>query len=144
VDVTRAAVADTLLAATNITALIGTYRSVPSIFAQDPVPPQVEGRYIYVSDAVTDSPGTFDTKQTVGRIITHDIGIYEDNAGDPNSVEVVARLVALLFERNPIAVSGYGTALITRVFGPIQAPTDESMNGRIVTVSLDIARQGER
>jgi hypothetical protein len=149
--VTQNALADRLLSLTEVTALVGTFRSLPAIFSESPVPPSATGRYIVIRDAHVDEPWESKEPQsaptdmiiTRGRMVHHDIGIYEDTTGDSSTVEDLAELVRNAFNRYLLPISGYGT-LIAKARGPIKVSDDENIDnqvdGRVVTVELTIIK----
>lgn len=134
------AIFDRLAGAASVTARIGTFKGVPAIFSRQPIPPTASGTYIVIPDAIGDDAGVGDTKTTLGRDVAHDLGIYADETGDPAAVEQLAEIVRDLFHREPLIVDGYGSALVSRVSGPIEAPAEPEIYGRIVTVSFSIIR----
>lgn len=121
-----------------IASQISTYGGEPSVFARRPVPGDVTGMYITVGASKSDTP--YETKTTLGREVISDIGVYVPWDGDPGPCDEVAEYIRDLFNRTPLAVSGYGNSLIAVATGPIDAPTDDRMYGRIVTVRQSMIR----
>lgn len=130
---------DVIAGLAGVTGWVTIYRGQPAIFTREIIPPQVQGNYVVIEDALSDIPGVADTKTTRGRLVVHDIGFYKIEDGDPSDVQDVAELVRDTLHRNPIPVTGYGNTLITKAFGPVSAD-DNQVYGRIVTVSLDMAK----
>lgn len=149
--VVRNAIADRLLALSGVTSNIATFRGIPAVFTESPIPPSATGRIIVVRDSHIDLP--FETKTpsdppadyvpTLGREVEHDIAIYENQTGDSEGLEDLALFIRESFNRYPLAVSGYGT-LIAKTRGPIEASNNEEdeqeVDGRIVTVALTVIK----
>lgn len=148
----RDAIADRLLGLTEITDLIAIYRGVPAIINTEPVPRDVTGLYIVVRDAFYDvefgtktpSNPPADLIVTRGRIVYHDIAMYEESSGNSTNLEIVSLLVRDAFNRYPLPVSGWGT-LIAKTRGPTTTSSDpateEHADGRVVTVELTVIKQ---
>jgi hypothetical protein len=148
----RNAIADHLLGLSAITSRISTFKGVPAIFSTSPIPPSAAGRYIVIRDAHVDD--AFETKKpqdapsdmaiTAGRVVMHDVAVYEDQTGDSSVVEDVALLIREGLNRVLIPISGYGT-LIAKAVGPVAAPESETVSqevvGRIVTVELTVIKR---
>ena len=130
---------DRLAGTTEITSQISTYRGGPAIFTRDRIPGDAVHRYIVIDDAIGDVP--YDTKTTLGREVLHDIFVYDFESGNPKIVQDVAELVRDVLHRQDLTVSGYGT-LIAVVQGPIVAPTDDRVYGRVVTARFNLIRNG--
>jgi len=120
-----------------ITSRLATFKGQPAIFTRSPVPESAQRPYIVIRESMADDP--WDTKTTTGRKVANDIGIYGDETGDPELVDDIAVRVRDAIHRNPITVSGYG-ALIAVATGPVDAPTDDQVYGRIVTGVLTLIR----
>jgi hypothetical protein len=82
---------------------------------------------------------------TLGRIVEHDIAVYEDQTGDSSDLEDLAVIIRNGINRKAplITISGYGT-LIAKASGPVEAPQSEALDnqveGRLVTVQLTIIK----
>lgn len=127
------------LIALGVASFISTYRTQPAVFTRNPVPEDAEFIYIVIRDSVADDPGLGETKTTTGRVVLHDIGVFGDEDGDPEAVEDLAALIRDGIHRNPVTVSGYGN-LIASASGPIVAPSEDQVYGRIVQVRLELIR----
>jgi hypothetical protein len=127
-----------LASITEITSQISTYMSKPAIFTRSRIPGDAVARYIVIDDAIGDVP--WDTKTTLGREVLHDIFTYDFESGDPSVVQNVAELVRDVLHRQHINVSGYGP-LIAVVSGPIVAPTDDQVYGRVVTARYNLIKR---
>lgn len=130
---------DVLAAMPAVTSWVSTYRGELAIFTRSPIPPQVTGAYIVIRDSMLDRPGIGETKETTGRFVQHDIGLYKDEDGDPSDLQDVAEAVRDRLHRNQVPVSGYGNALIAKAYGPIEVDEDQ-VYGRIVSVTLDMVK----
>lgn len=133
------AIAARLIADAALTALgLATYAGEPAVIVGDWLPPGVEPPFIQVGGPILDTGGPFDTKNSVGRQWTRDITIIDRNTpGDTSRVEDMAERVRDLFQRKhaDIAASGWAT-MVSAVAGPTAAQTDETLVGRIVTLTL--------
>jgi hypothetical protein len=110
------------------------YRSKPAVFSELPVQgwTDPDAVYIVISPPVNDDPR--DSKNTTrAREVMHDVSVYGPQTGDSSLVDTLAERVRDLLHREPLTVSGYGT-LIASCTGPIIAPTDDLIYGRIVMV----------
>jgi hypothetical protein len=114
-----------------LTGYLSTWKGRPSVFPADPVPVDVAYPWIVCAAVVADS--AFDTKTGNGRDHYRDVACYAPATGSTEAIEAIAERVRALFHRHRLAVSGYGTILCS-ASGPIVAPTDSSVYGRIVTV----------
>ena len=113
---------------------VSVYRTKPAVFSELPVqgwddPTAV---YIVISPPIDDE--SRDSKNTTrAREVMHDVSVYGPQTGDSSLVDTLAERVRDLFHREPLTVSGYGT-LIASCTGPILAPTDDQIYGRVVMV----------
>ena len=108
----------------------------PAVFA-DGVPKDARFPWCLVAE-VTDDEGVTGTKTRSGRDLLRDIGVYTDAETDTGSlVKELAEAIRTLFHRSTsLAVPGFATLLEHVVSGPVVAPTDERVRGRIVTVRV--------
>jgi hypothetical protein len=120
-----------LIGSTDLVGLVGTFKGQPAIFGKRPVPQGALRPYISLGPVVAST--AFDTKDRQGRRIARDIGCYIDDAGVADPVDEMAELVRDLFHRYALPVNGFDT-LVTVASGPIVAPTDETVLGRLVMV----------
>ena len=109
---------DQLVNDSALTALLGTFGGNPSIFTKTPLPPGVSletnGPYILTTGEASQDPGSFDTKNSVGREIVRDIRCFADIALSTKSVEDVAERVRDLFHRQASFMLGQaGVMLMT-------------------------------
>jgi hypothetical protein len=96
---------------------------------------------IVVSGAYNDSDGLFTAKNAVGRQWAFDIFVYDRVQAGPAVVEQMAEIIRSLFHREgggAVGVDGYGVMVASAV-GPVVAPTDDTLYGRAVMVTLSAA-----
>lgn len=106
----------------------------PAIFTDEEVPENAEYPFIWTCGEVSVVPD--DTKLDLGFEIVRDIGIYAGR----NQTDLLRRIayrVRFLFHRRALEISGMET-IIASASGPVKAPTDETADGRIVSVRLNI------
>jgi len=116
-----------------LTGQIAQFKGSPAIFTAAPVPHNAPFPLIVteanVSDVAEDDLGT------LGRDIQRDIRIYSKATGSTADIDDIAERVRELFHKQDITVSGYHT-LISTVSGPVGAPADPDLYGRVLTVRL--------
>lgn len=107
----------------------------PAVFA-DAVPADARAPWVVVGD-VGEVEGA-GSKTRSGRDLLRDITVITDAETDTGSlVKALADAVRLLFHRSTsLAVSGFATLLVHVVSGPVVAPTDERLRGRVVSVRV--------
>jgi hypothetical protein len=118
-----------------LTAMLAQYLSDPAIFITVPLPQGVVPPYVAVPPAPVLLP--HDTKISVGRVVEREIGCYTRASGDPSIVDSIANRVWELFHRHPLEVEGWKN-IIVNASGPVIAPTDKTLYGRIVPISFTI------
>lgn len=108
----------------------------PAVFA-DSVPRDARFPWVLVAE-VSDDEGVTGSKTRSGRDLLRDIGVYTDAETDTGSlVKELGEAIRALFHRSTsLAVPGFATLLEHVVSGPVVAPTDERVRGRIVTVRV--------
>lgn len=131
--VVQEAIRAVLVADATIIAFASTFVGEPAVFSveADKTPSSATLPFVLVQAPLIDEP--FDAKNSLGREVIHDVGVYATEDGDPRPVIDAAEYIRNLFHRQPLTVSGYGT-LIASCSGPIPAPTDDQVYGRIVSV----------
>lgn len=115
--------------------LLATYRTKPAVFMVTELPPGVTPPYIAVPPAA--STIVVSAKREAGRRFLRDVGCYARAGGDPVVVDAIAERVWELFHKHPLTVVGWGNSVLD-VSGPILAPTDHTMYGRIVTLAVNL------
>lgn len=127
---------DAVLALSGVASVMSTYRGAPAIFTDDEVPGSAQFPYTHIRPAMLNEP--WDAKNvTLGRLVAIDVAVYQANTGDSSLVDDVAEIIRNRLHRQAVTISGYGT-LIAQAAGPIQAPTDDQVYGRIVTATMTI------
>ena len=126
------AVADKLIADTTLTALLTTYKTLPAIFAVDPVPEGADMPYIIVGPIVGNV--SFDTKTTRGRRARIDIRCYAEPTGSSALIETISERVRTRLHRTTITISGHA-CLILECSGPISAD-EEDAYGRTIEAAI--------
>lgn len=133
-----------LLADTELTDIVDDYAGNPAILGRDPVPDDVEGVYVVVRPPFFSEDA--DTKTNEGVQLTVDIGVYGPTQLDAtqgvdryDDVDRASDRVRASFGRTQprLSVSGWETTIM-RVTGPISAPSDDTMTGRIVSLELTL------
>lgn len=107
----------------------------PAVF-DERVPRDARLPWVRIRD-VSDIEGA-GSKTRSGRDFLRDIGVYTDAETDTGDlVKQLGEAVRALFHRSTsLAVPGFATLLEHVVSGPVEAPTDERIRGRIVTVRI--------
>lgn len=141
------AIHERLAADATLTALLGTFGGSPCIFTPQ-VPPGAPRPYVIVDPSFADAR-TFQvmTGQDT-RSIDGDVSVYVDFTGSASGVDAIAERVRALLHANgrdaglstPLTVSGYNGIHTSVVSGPVAAETDDSIEGRTVTVRAMIER----
>lgn len=132
---------DRLADSADVTSVVSTYRGQPSIFSRTgerAVPSDAAGIWVVINAPL--AAPSFDTKTSDGKEVTVDIAVYGDDTGDPAPVDDLAEIIRLLLHRRPVQVVGY-VVLISKAIGPIEAPVEDSVYGRIVTVQLTLIKE---
>ena len=125
-----------IVADSTITALLGSYQSVASVFTRRPAPEGATYPMIMVSPAVVVS----DEDALVERrpVVNHDVIVYGQQDGAYRDVESVGYLLREKFHRQRFSISPDGYAVIDLVAeGPIPGPTDdEEFIARVVSLQV--------
>ena len=99
-----------------LTALLGTYKSAPSILTQRPTPPGFgiveNGPYVLTTGETVSIPGMADVKNAGGREVLRDIYAFAQLNTDPAVLESIAERIRALFHRaaSAISISGFSIA----------------------------------
>lgn len=125
---------DRLSSDSELTADLSLYAGAPAIFTDEDVPEDAGLPYVYTHGQVSDV--AWDTKNSTGRVITRDVAVYAKR-GNTAQLEQMAERIRALFHRHALAIDG-GETIAAQASGPIAAPTDETIVGRVVTVKLKI------
>jgi hypothetical protein len=115
--------------------LIGKFAGLPKVFTQYQLPQGVTDPYVVINPSPSNVPN--DTKLSVGLVIQKDIAAYTSANGDTSKVdEIIGRIWGML-HRQPLDVEGWEN-IIVNSSGPIVAPTDKTLYGRLVSVSMNL------
>ena len=121
-----------------LTALLGTYKTAPSIFTKRPLPPgfdiESNGPYVLTTGEAVQDPGPADVKNSKGREIVRDILCFSKLKDSATVVEGVAEQVRSLFQRQVFSITGF-SIIVSEVSGPIEADEDDAL-GRVISVRL--------
>ena len=133
---------DRLSSSAELLALLSTYAGAPAIITTTPVPPGVVPPFIVVPSTPMDQTGGWETKNSAGRQWRRDIFLYMRNKGDSSVADDGAELIRDLFHRKHglLTIAGFDV-MVCEATGPIEAPTDDTMFGRVVTVMITAAVQ---
>lgn len=131
-EVLTAAIHDRLAADPAVTSKISTYNGKPAIFGGAGVPEDVELPFITI-DVLSDAP--LDTKTTRGweqrRLVTPLVPA----TGSELPLDRLATAVTRALHRRPLSYQGV-VGWLAEVEDASPAPTDETMDGRALTVRL--------
>lgn len=129
----RSAVAARLHADATLVSLLGdTYGGRAPIIAEDTIPPDVPRPFVIVDAPVLNDPN--DTKNSVGRDRVLTIRSYAA-ASSAVDIDAIAERIRTLLHRVPASPTGE-TGWMASVSGPTVAPTDNTLRGRTLTVTL--------
>lgn len=129
---------EALVALSGVASAMSTFKGLPAIFTDDEVPGKAQFPYTHIRPAMLNEP--WDTKNvTFGRLVAIDVAVYQANTGDSSLCDDVAEIIRNRLHRQAVTISGYGT-LIAQASGPVQAPTDDQVYGRIVTATVTIIK----
>lgn len=128
-DAITSAVYQRLTGDPTLTGLLATYAGLPAVFTDDRVPTDAVLPYVVSSGNVADEP--WDTKTSLGRRVTRDVGVYVGHR-QTRTVEQAAEQVRRLFHRHRLVVDGWGV-ITARVSGPIRLSADE-YDARVLTL----------
>jgi hypothetical protein len=84
------------------------------------------------------SAAPFDTKTRIGAEWMLDIGVYCDNTGSVTQINALADRIFRLLRytgQSALEIDGFSVVLC-RVSWPIEAPTDETLVGRIIMLQV--------
>lgn len=103
-----------------------------AIFSRRPVPPDAVPPWVVIQE-VSGIP--FDTKTSRGRDLLYDVSVFADATGSIVTVEDLVERCRTLLHRHLLSVAGW-TTIIADVTGPVEAPTDETLYGRTISLRL--------
>lgn len=109
----------------------------PAVFTDLPVPEDAAFPFVTVSGNITGT--ALDTMNTMGADITRDVGVYDKASAGQATLDDLADYVRSLLHFRPFSVPLY--RLISCGAGyPVIAPTDQTVNGRLITVRFLLGR----
>lgn len=117
----------------DVTSRLSTYNGDPAIFSGE-VPEDAEGWWLLIEP--TDETHT-DTKTTRGRDRLWDLSVFGPASGSALPLEALAEAVKDAFHRRPVSYTGV-VGWRARVISDSDAPTDDTMYGRTVTIQLSV------
>lgn len=126
---------DKLKNASSLTTMLATYRGEAAIFTQEDIPQGVTGNYVVIAGSQLTLP--HDTKTSVGVKHERNIECYTPGSVAESVVNDIAWRVWGLLHRQPLSLEGWRNNILEAA-GPIVAPTDKTLRGRIVPVSLTL------
>jgi hypothetical protein len=132
--------------------LLTDYHGVPAVFTFAPYPEDATKPLIITEGNVREVMR--DSKTTIGREITRDIRIYDNETADPTTIEWIAQRVIDLFHKREQVLQYYLNyaeqleayyVVKCWVDGPRATAhvVDEYVQGRIVTLTIWITRKQE-
>lgn len=124
---------DALSANPELTYHLSGYGGGPSIFTSTKIPPDAPRPYLWTPGNLADVDD--DAIDVSLRQILRDIGCYADATNSDELVDTIAELVRQTLHGQTFTLTG-GSLLLCRCSGPVVAPTDRTLVGRIVTASL--------
>lgn len=133
-----AAIYARLAADTTLISRIATYGVAPAIFTSRPVPSNATLPYVVAAADMAATP--FDTLDKRGRDIRRDVFCFARNTGSAAAIEAIADALYNALDNAPLTVSGAHVVRCNVVAGPAEAPTDDSLTGRVITIRI-VARK---
>jgi hypothetical protein len=139
---------DRLEASAVLASGLASYRGELALFAADTVPADAPRPYATIYGPIGAS--NFDTKTGArseepaagtGHILAFDLNFFADAEGDPRLVEQLATAAGEAIHRQHAALAASGwTVLVASAQAPVIAPTDDSIYGRRVPISLIVRK----
>ena len=115
--------------------LLARWQDGPAIFPDGRVPGEAAYPCCVIFAPVQDLP--LDTKTEPGREVMCSIDFYGLATGDPGALDSLAEVGRAALHRKPVGV-GTLAGTISRVDGPIVAPSDDHLYGRRLVVTLTL------
>lgn len=120
-----------------LTTLLSVYNGRPAIFTQEDVPGNAIYPYVVSAGEITNVP--WYTKDSFGEDVMRDIRCYDAATKGSVLIETIADRIKTLFRpETPLEfpVGSRRKAVVSEARGPIVAPTDQTTQGRVVTIRL--------
>ena len=138
------AIYDKLSADATLSALIATYGGgSPAIFTSWPVPADANTPYVISAGEIDVNsfdelaPNSGDSPPLhFGLDVQRDIFCYANNTGSSLAIEVIARRIRSLLHRQSLTIPDGSHVMTQCVAGPVHAPTDNSLVGRMSTFRI--------
>jgi hypothetical protein len=118
----RMAMVERLRSDPYLASVLGSFESLPAVFAPPPIPVQRPVPYVSVHDALFNVPS--DTKTREGRQIVIPVRSYAAADGRHSLIDHITRAVHRLFHRQPLESDSW-VGVTAAVYGPVQGPEDE-------------------
>lgn len=115
----------------------GAAGALPPVFSPRPIPSDAPLPLVAIHPI---SGANFDSKTHRGRDLLYDISVFTKATGSEVALEDIVERVRLLLHRYLLSVTGW-TTLIAEVTGPVEAPADETLYGRTLTLRLVLSSQ---
>ena len=136
-----------LAADATLIAMLGTYGGLPCVFYPS-VPPDAPRPYVVIDPALAAPVEGQDLSGQEWRAPQHDVSAFVDFTGSAVTIDAIAARVYDLLHANgrsagqsaALTTSGFNGLLTSVSDGPSIAPTDDSLQGRVVTVRAAMAR----
>ena len=116
-----------------LVALLGRYGGQAAIVSEDEVPVDIPRPFIVVDPPTVNEPN--DTKNSRGRDRSLTIRCFKNSKDTEHDIDDIAERVRDLFHRVPVSAAGE-QGWMASASGPVLAPTDSSLVGRLVAVTL--------
>lgn len=121
-----------------LTGLLASYTppggsAVPAIFSSDPVPEGAAMPFVAWSGSLHDEPFGGKIEETTGRQIYLDIRVFAIATGSSQLIDSIVERIRALLHNVPLTVTGFTNIIARCIAGPLNAPTDPRIMGRVLT-----------
>jgi hypothetical protein len=132
------AVYNVLSADVTLTGLLASYTppgstAVPAIFSADPAPDGAPMPFIVWGGALHDEPFGGKLEETTGRAIFMDLRVYAVATGSAQLIDSICERIRALLHNVTLTVAGFTNVIARCTAGPLNAPTDPRIMGRVLT-----------
>lgn len=132
------AIYNVLSADATLTGLLAPYTppggsAVPAIFSADPVPEGAPMPFIVWSGALHDEPFGGKVEDTIGRVTYLDIRCFAVATGSSQLIDSICERIRALLHNVLLTVAGFTNIIARCTAGPLNAPTDPRIMGRVLT-----------
>lgn len=129
-----------LAADATLSSLLASYPSgspaTPAIFTSYPIPPDATRPFIVTTGDVSAINWDEYGSGSLGTDAQRDVACYADNTGSTADIDTIAARIVAVLHRQSLTIPGHNHVMTLRVNGPITAPTDETLVGRVVTFRI--------